>query len=674
MSKNKVPKDVLKEIEKLREEIKYHNYRYYVLNKPIISDEKYDKLYKRLEKLEEKYPETITSTSPTQRVGGEPLEEFPSVTHDPPMLSLDNTYDLEELLEFENKALRKLGYVSSLEWVIEQKIDGVAVSLVYENGIFTQGSTRGDGVHGDDITGNLKTIKSIPLTLIKTKKNYPFLEVRGEVYMPNDSFLTLNKEKEEKGETLFANPRNATAGTLKNLNPSIVAKRNLDIFIHSYGSIPKFIKTHRKALDFLKDIGFKVISLHEVKKSIKDSVSLIEKWKEKRHKLDYLIDGLVFKINDLSLKEKLGATSKAPRWAVAYKYPAEKAKTKLKRIKISIGRTGIATPVAILEPVFISGTTVSRASLFNMDEIEKKDIRVGDTVLVEKGGEIIPHVVDVIEEERSGTEEKFKFPQNCPVCEEKLIRPEGEVYFRCINIKCRAQIKGRILHYGSRDGMDIEGLGDVLVSQLVENKIVSDYADLYSLDKSEIASLERMGDKSANNLLSAIEESKNRSFNRFIYSLGIPFVGTYTAKLLDDNFNSIKELKKKSKEELTSIEGIGDKTAASIVAFFDNESNQEVIRKLTQAGVSVEHKKKKKKQLPFKGKKFVLTGTLEEYTRGEAKRIVEDLGGRVTSGVSEKTDFVVVGKNPGSKYNKAKDLRINILDEEEFIKIINENI
>lgn len=674
MSKGKVSKDVLKEIEKLREEIKHHNYRYYVLNKPIISDEKYDKLYKRLEKLEGQYPETINSTSPTQRVGGKRLKEFPSVTHDPAMLSLDNTYDLEELLEFENKALRRLRDVSSLEWVIEQKIDGVAVSLVYENGFFTQGSTRGDGVHGDNITGNLKTIKSIPLTLIKTKKNYPFLEVRGEVYMPNDSFLVLNKEKEEKGETLFANPRNATAGTLKNLNPSVVAERNLDIFIHSYGSIPKFINTHKEALDFLKDIGFKVISLHEVRKNIKDSVSLIEEWKEKRHKLNYLIDGLVFKVNNLALEENLGATSKAPRWAVAYKYPAEKAKTKLKRIEISIGRTGIATPVAILEPVFISGTTVSRASLFNMDEIERRDIRVGDAVLVEKGGEIIPHVVDVFKEERSGAEKKFKFPQKCPVCGEKLIRPEDEVYFRCINIKCRAQIKGRILHYGSRDGMDIEGLGDVLVSQLVDEKIVSDYADLYSLDKSEIISLERMGDKSADNLLSAIEESKNRSFNRLIYSLGIPFVGTYTAKLLDDNISSIEELMKKSKDELTSIEGVGDKTALSIVAFFDNESNLEVIQKVTGAGVSVEHKKRKKKRSPFKGKKFVLTGALEGYTRDEAKRIVEDLGGRVSSGVSEKTDFVVVGNNPGSKYNRAKDLGIKILDEEEFIKIINENI
>lgn len=673
MSNDRVPKNILKKIDKLREEVRYHNYRYYVLNQPLISDEEFDKSMKKLEKLEEKYPQIIVPYSPTQRVGGQPIPGFPSVTHDPPMLSLDNTYDLDELLEFENRAFRRLADVSQLEWVLEQKVDGVAVSLVYENGVFLHGSTRGDGVVGDDITQNLKTIKSIPLILLNNGKKYPFLEVRGEVYMPNDSFLSLNKEREEEGESLFANPRNAAAGTLKNLDPSIVAKRNLDIFIHSYGSIPPSIKTHREALDFLEEIGFKVSQLREVRKGIKDSISLIEEWKEKRYKLDYLIDGLVFKINSLLLRERLGATSKAPRWSVAFKYPAEKASTKLKRIEISIGRTGIATPIATLDPVFISGTTVSRASLFNMDEIERKDIRVGDTVVVEKGGEIIPHVINVVKEERSGKEDKFKFPEKCPVCGEKLIKPEGEVYYRCINIKCRAQAMGRILHFGSRDGMDIEGLGYILVSGLVLQKIVSDYADLYFLKKNEIASLPRMGDKSALNLLRAIEKSKKRSLERLIFALGIPFVGTYNAKLLKDNFVSIDELKSINTEELLKIEGIGEKTASSIVAFFENESNLEVVLKLRKAGVRMEQKKEKKKVLPFEGMKFVLTGILEKYTRDDAKTLIEDFGGRVTNSVSEKTDFVIVGEYPGSKFDKAKKLGIKIKSEVDFLKMIDEN-
>ncbi len=669
-----VPKKVSgkfeRQIKKLRDEIRYHNYRYYVLNQPEISDEEFDKLLKRLEKLEEEYPETIVPFSPTQRVGDQPLEGFPDVTHDPPMLSLSNTYAVDELIDFEDRALKRLKGVSQLEWVIEQKIDGVAVSLVYENGIFLKGSTRGDGVVGDDITLNLKAINSIPLVLLKNMEKYPFLEVRGEVYMPNESFLILNKKREENGEPLFANPRNATAGTLKNLNSFIVAKRNLDIFIHSYGSIPEFIKTHREALDYLNEIGFKVSPLREVRRSVDDAIPLIEEWREKRYTLDYQIDGLVFKINNLALKEKLGATSKAPRWAVAFKYPAEKAKTKLKRIEISIGRTGIATPIAMLEPVFISGTTVSKASLFNMDEIERKDIRVGDKVLVEKGGEIIPHVVGVVKDERSGREERFKIPDKCPVCGEELIKPEGEVYFRCINIQCPAQVKGRILHFGSRDGMDIVGLGYILVSQLVSKKLLSDYADLYLLKKTEVARLPRMGEKSALNLLSAIEKSKERSLDRLIYALGIPLVGTYNAKLLSYNFRSIDTLRIASREELLFIEGVGEKTVSSIMAFFRSKRNLDVIKKLGKAGVRMEQKQGQKKPLPFKRKRFVLTGVLDRFTREEIKEMIESLGGRVTGSVSKKTNFVVVGKNPGSKFDKAKKLMIKTINEEEFIRMI----
>ena len=670
MPRGKIPEKVKKRIEKLRKDIRYHDYLYYVLNQPEISDEKYDILLKELKNLEEKYPETVIPSSPTQRVGGQPLLGFPDVIHDPPMLSLDNTYDKEELLGFENKALRVLGE-GELEWVVEQKIDGVAVALTYENGFFMQGSTRGDGVVGDDITRNLKTIKSIPLCLLKDSRKYPYLEVRGEVFMPTRSFLSINKEREEKGEVPFANPRNATAGTLKQLDSTVVAERNLDIFIHSYSSAPESIKTHREALDFLKGIGFKVSPLREVVKGVSGAMSLIEEWSERRNKLNYQIDGLVLKINDLTTRKKLGATSRSPRWAVAYKYPAEKKKTKLKEIRISIGRTGIATPIALLEPVFISGTTVSRASLFNPDEIERKDIRVGDTIIVEKGGEIIPHIVGIVTEERDRNSKRYIFPRRCPVCGEKLIRPEGEVDFRCINLQCSAQIKGRILHFGSRNGMNIEGLGYVLVDQLVSNNIIADYADIYFLKKDDIVSLERMGGKSAENLLSEIEKSKRQSLERLIYSLGIPFVGAYNAKLLSNNFVSIDELMKVDKERLIEVEGIGGKTASAIIGFFSNKKNLEVIQKLRRAGVRMGGKEiSKKRDLPFKDKRFVLTGTLKGYTRDEAKELIERLGGRVTGSVSKKTDWVVMGKDPGTKLDEAKKFGVTIIDEEEFKRLM----
>jgi len=674
MPMDSVPEKVKKEIEDLRKKVRYHNYRYYVLNKPVISDLEFDRLMKKLDGLEKKYPEIIVPSSPTQRVGGEPLEEFPNVIHDPPMLSLDNTYDVSELREFEERVLRQIREVFLVEWVIEQKIDGVAVSLEYENGYLIRGSTRGDGVTGDDITQNIRTIKSVPLKLINYGERLPYLEVRGEVFMPNSSFLSLNKEREEEGLSLFANPRNATAGTLKHLNPKVVAKRNLDIFIHSYGILPESIKNHRGALDFLEKIGFKVSPLREVRKGINEAMGLIKKWKKKRFELEYPIDGLVFKVNSLNLWGRLGATSKAPRWAVAFKYPAEKKRTKLKKILISIGRTGVATPVAIFEPVFLAGTTVSRATLFNQDEIERKDVRVGDTLVVEKGGEIIPHIVGVVKEDRRGKEKKFKFPKRCPVCGEKLTRPEGEVYYRCINIGCPAQVKGRILHYGSRDGMDIEGVGNVLVEQLVSKGLVHDYADLYSLKKEDISNLERMGEKSAENLLLAIEESKNRSLNRLIYSLGIPFVGTYNAKLLSEGFPSIDELTKPSMEELLEIKGIGENTASSVVSFFKNEKNFAVIQKLERAGVKMEREKEKKKEkgLPFKGKRFVFTGGLEEFSRSEAKRLVEKLGGRATSSISSNTNYVVVGKTPGSKLDKAEKLGVKIITEKEFLQMIKE--
>ena len=668
-----VPDKIKKEIEKLRRELRYHNYRYYVLNHPEISDYEFDRLMKKLQNLEDQYPELKDPNSPTQRVGGKPVKEFNNVTHDPPMLSLDNTYDEEELKEFERRVLRNLeNKVDKIEWVIEQKIDGVAVSLEYENGKFIKGSTRGDGVTGDDITQNIRTIKSVPLELLREGENFAMIEVRGEVFMPDSSFLKLNEEKEEKGEQLFANPRNATAGTLKNLDPRIVAERNLDIYIHSYGTLPDNIKKHREALDILEKIGFKVIPLREVRSSIEDSKDLINEWSTKRFELPYQTDGLVFKVNDINSREILGSTSKSPRWAVAYKFPAERKVTHLDDIKISIGRTGIATPIALLEPVLIAGTTVSRASLFNKDEIERKDIRVGDEVYIEKGGDIIPHVVGVKKEARDGSEKKFEFPEKCPVCGENLVRPEEEVYYRCINVQCPSQVKKSVIHYGSRDGMDIEGLGEVLVDQLVEEKLVSDYADLYYLKQEEVEELERMGKKSAENLLKGIVESKNRLFDRLVFSLGIPFVGTYNAKLIAGEFPSMDKLKNATCEELLEIKGIGENTASSVVSFFENKKNLAVIEKLQKAGVRMEKEVKKREKLPLSGKTFVFTGELEKYTRREAKNLVEKLGARATGSVSKSTDFVVAGENPGSKFEDAKKLDVKIIGEEEFLKLISD--
>jgi DNA ligase (NAD+) len=668
-----VPDKIKKEVEQLRKNIRYHNYKYYVLNQPEISDFEFDSLLNKLKDIEEKYPEMRDPNSPTQRVGGIPVEGFSHVTHDPPMLSLDNTYDEKELGEFEQRALRHLeGEVKSLEWVIELKVDGVAVSLEYVNGKFIRGSTRGDGVVGDDITQNLKTIKSVPLELLENGNKYARLEVRGEVFMPNSSFLKLNKEKEEKDEQLFANPRNAAAGTLKSLDSKVVAERNLDIYIHSYGNLPRDIKTHREALDILEKIGFKVSPLRDVRSSVEKAKDLIKKWNTERFNLPYQTDGLVFKVNNLKLRQILGSTSKSPRWAVAFKFPAERKVTRLNDIKVSIGRTGIATPIAMLEPVFVAGTTVSRASLFNKDEIERKDIRVGDKVFIEKGGDIIPHIVGVDKDARDGSEKKFKFPDKCPVCGEILVRPEGEVYYRCINVGCPSQVKKSILHYGCRDGMDIEGLGEVIVDQLVEKNLVSNYAGLYYLKQENIEELERMGEKSAENLLKGIEDSKKRLFDRLIFSLGIPFVGTYNAKLIAKEFSSIDKLKAATCQELLEIKGIGENTATSVVSFFKNKKNLAVIEKLKKAGVLMEGKAREGAKLPLSGKKFVFTGELEKYTRREAQELVEGLGARAVNSVSKNTDYVVVGENPGSKFEDAKKLGVKIIDEKEFLKLISD--
>ena len=641
-----IPEGIRKEIERLREEIRYHDYRYYVLNNPVISDYEYDQLVKKLEKLEKEYPELITPDSPTQRVGEAYTGEFPPVEHRIKMLSLENTYSEDELKDFDRKVKKFLGSDEEVEYAVELKIDGVAVSLEYRKGKFFRGSTRGNGIVGDEITNNLRAIKSIPLKLLTDEKELFDIEVRGEVFMPRPSFEKLNKEREKRGEPLFANPRNASAGSLKNLDPRIVEKRGLDIFVHTIAEIPKKYKTHFEALSKLREIGFKISPFIKVVRGIEKAFPLIDEWQEKKKELDFDIDGMVLKVNSFELQRKLGYTEKAPRWAIAYKFPAEQRVTKIINIEVNIGRTGTATPVAILEPVFLSGTTVSRATLHNLDEIERKDIRIGDWVMVEKAGEIIPQVVKVVKEKRNGKEKKFVMPKDCPVCGAKLVREEGEVAYRCINVSCPAQVKGRIIHFASRNAMDIEGMGDVLVDVLVNRGLLKDYGDIYYLNRTDLIKLERMGEKSVDNLMNAIEDSKNRPLERLIYGLGIRHVGIHNARIISNIFHSIDSIRKASYEELASIDDIGPVRARSIVEFFNEKSNVNVLDKLRKAGVKIEEKVKEGAK-PLAGKKFVFTGALSTMTREEAQDLVISLGGSVSNSVSKKTDYTVVGENPG---------------------------
>ena len=666
-----VSEEVKKRIEKLREEIRYHDYKYYVENNPEISDYEYDLLVRELKSLEERYPSLKSPDSPTQRVGGAPVEEFPVVEHEIPMLSLDNTYSSEEVKEFEERLYRYLPG-EKFEYVAELKIDGVSISLIYEDGYLIRGSTRGDGRRGDDITGNLRTIKTIPLKLLKKVRGR--IEVRGEVYMTRSGFREVNREREEKGEPLFANPRNAAAGSLKLLDPRLTARRPLNNFIYSLTMVTSFSmpSTHWECLKILRDWGFRVSSNIKLCKDIKEVIDYWNFWVKRREELDYDVDGVVIKVNSLSQQSRLGATSKSPRWATAYKFPATEATTRIRNIIVQVGRTGALTPVAILEPTLLSGTVVKRATLHNEDEIRRKDIRIGDTVIIEKGGDIIPQVVKVVESKRTGKEKKFSMPKKCPVCGANVMRLEGEAVARCIGSACPAQLKERIAHYAQRTAMDIEGLGNKLIEQLVDKKIVKDITDLYRLDLSLLSSLERMGKKSSQNLLSQIEESKKRPLSRLIFALGIRYVGRRGARILSEHFSSIEELSKASSEELEAIPEIGPRTARSIVLFFQEERNRKLLKKLKEYGVKMgeERGKKKVEKTLLSEKKFVFTGALKHYTREQAKELVESLGGRVVSSVSKRVDYVVAGKDPGSKYEKAKKLGVKILSEERFENLI----
>jgi len=662
MNKEKIKK----EIEKLRKEIEYHNYRYYVLADPVISDDEYDKLMEKLIELEKKYPEFQSSDSPTQKVGGGLISGFKTVPHSKPMLSLDNTYNEEEIKEFD-KRVKKILNTSEVEYVCELKIDGVSIALRYNDGSLVQALSRGNGLEGDDITENIKKIKSIPLRLFKPLT----IEVRGEVFMPVDEFERYNRQREEEGLPPFANPRNAAAGTLRQLDSSIVAKRKLDSFIYYIVEPENYnIKTQWEALNFLRELGLKVNPLSKLCNSI-DCV--IDYWKEmikQRTILGYWADGIVVKVNKFEYYPILGETAKAPRWAIAFKFPAIKAKTRLIDIELNVGRTGTITPVAILEPVNLEGTVVKRASLHNFDYIKEKDIKIGDYVYIEKAGGIIPQVISVIKEMRIGNEKEIVPPEKCPVCGGPVGKlTEGEVALRCLNPHCTQKLKRHLEIFVSRSAFDISGIGEKLIDKFVEAKIINDIADIFYLTPFDLAQISGVGQKTIANILKQIEKAKNTPFHRVIVGLGIPMVGEKTAKILAEHFKNIDNLSKASYEELISLEGIGPEVAKSVIEYFKNEKTKEIIEKLKKAGVNLESKEVKKSN-KLKGLTFVITGSLKNYTRDEAKEIIEQFGGKVTNTVSSKTNYLIVGENPGSKLEKAKQLGVKIINEEEFEKLI----
>ncbi len=664
-----MPKEIQERVEKLREEIRRYDYYYYVLNQPLISDAEYDKLFCELLELERQYPELVTPDSPTQRVGAPPAEEFAPVEHAIPMLSLANCFNDEELEEWDDRVRRMLGG-EPVEYVCEPKLDGLSVELVYVDGIFTVGSTRGDGRVGEDVTRNLRTIKQVPLRLFPLDGKVPrLLEARGEVYMEREAFRRLNEERERAGEPLFANPRNAAAGSLRQLDPNVTASRPLKIFFYAMGRAEGIeIRSQVELLTTFPKLGLPVNPLWKLCKTLDEVKAFYRELLAMRHELPYEADGMVVKVNDFAQRETLGEVSRAPRWAIAYKFPAEEATTRVLDIVVQVGRTGALTPVAILEPVEVSGATVSRATLHNEDEIRRKDIRIGDWVIVRRAGEVIPEVVKSIPERRTGAEKEFKMPERCPACGGPVVRPPGEVAYRCENLSCPARIKESIRHFASRRAMDIEGLGEKLVDKLVETGLVRKLSDIYRLKKEDLVNLERMGEKSAQNLLEQIERSKNAGLARLIFALGIRYVGEHLAEVLAEHFPSLEALSNATYEELIQIPEIGPRIAQSLVDFFRNEENRKLIQELKELGVKTEAEKPK--EGPLSGKTFVFTGALSAFTREEARRLVESLGGRVASSVSRKVDYVVVGADPGEKLRKAQELGITILTEEEFRRLV----
>lgn len=662
-----------KKAAELRTLLHQYGYEYYVLDTPTVPDSEYDRLMQELIQIEQAFPELMTEDSPTQRVGGKPLDAFNKVRHDSPLLSLANAFNEQELRDFDRRV--REGVKEDVVYICELKIDGLAVSLKYENGLFVQGATRGDGTTGEDITVNLRTVNSIPLRLNKPVT----IEVRGEVFMPKKSFLRLNEERGKKEEALFANPRNAAAGSLRQLDPKVAASRHLDIFLYGLATVTnsdETIEAHSQGLDFLDKLGFKTNKERKKCTTMDEVLSFISYWTEHRMDLPYEIDGIVIKVDSLKQQERLGSTVKSPRWSIAYKFPAEEVVTTLRGIELNVGRTGVVTPTAILDAVQVAGTTVRRATLHNEDFIREREIKIGDRVVIKKAGDIIPEVVRSLKEQRTGEEEDFYMPTHCPACESELVRLDEEVALRCINPKCPAQIREGLIHFASRNAMNIDGLGEKVITQLFEHGLIKDVADLYQLNREELLQLERMGEKSVDNLLNAIEKSKENSLERLLFGLGIRHVGAKAAKIIARNYVTIDRLKTATPEELMTIDEIGEKMAESITTYFQKEEVHELIEELRHFQVNVTYLGpvdaiEGSGDHYFNGKAIVLTGKLEQFTRDELKEKIEQLGGNVTSSVSKKTDLVIAGEKAGSKLTKAQELGIEVWDEARLVEELN---
>jgi DNA ligase (NAD+) len=668
-------KDVGRKMESLREKIRHHEYLYYVVDNPEITDGKFDELMQQLKDLEAEHPELVSADSPTQRVGGKPRAGFVKVPHSSPMLSLDNTYSEDELRDWERR-VHELSGRTDVDYVCELKLDGMSLALIYEDGKLVRGITRGDGNIGEDVTLNVRTVRSVPLSIPREKlkkAGVPLdFEVRGELLMPLAAFKKMNEERENKGLPVFANPRNATAGTVRQLESKVTAERRLDYFTYMLLKGGRtYFDRHSKTLDALDAAGFKVNQNRKLVHGIDEAWAFIQQWEAKRESLPYEIDGIVIKVDRISLQDELGFTGKAPRWAIAYKYAARAGITKLEDIRVQVGRTGKLTPVAMLAPVLIGGTTVRNATLHNMDEIERLGVKIGDWVQVERGGDVIPKVAKVIDDkEHPRGHTIFHMPENCPVCGTKVVRTEGEVDYRCVNANCPAKLRETILHFASRGVMNIDGMGDALVTQLTERGLVKNVADIYQLRKSDLLSLERMGDKSAQNILDEIENSKKLPLERVIYGLGIRMVGERTAQFLAEHFGSMETLESAVVEELQNVNEVGPRIAESIVEFFSIAANRKLVGRLREAGLTLTGQKKER-GTKLAGKAFVLTGTLAHFTRDEAKKMIEDAGGKVTGSVSKKTDYVVAGADAGSKLDKAKELGVEVIDEKEMENLAN---
>lgn len=654
-----------KRIIKLRPEIEYHEKKYYVDSDPQISDFEFDRLVRELQDLEHRFPDLITPESPTQRIGEKPVAAFPTVAHRLPMLSLDNCYTVEELREFEGR-IRKLLPDEKIEYVTELKIDGLSISILYREGKYARALTRGDGLRGDDVSANVKTIRSLPLVISDRGE----VEVRGEVYLPFESFRQINREQENQGKPPFANPRNAASGSIRLLDSKEVGRRRLDAFLYYIYIDGREMPTQWEGLHKLKQEGFKTNPRSRHCRTLQEVIDYWEEWREKRDGLDYDVDGIVIKINSAEQRAGLGTTAKSPRWAISFKFPARQATTKILGIRVQVGRTGALTPVADLEPVRLSGTTITRSTLHNEDEVRRKDVRIGDWVLIERSGDVIPKVMAVMKERRTGKEKKFAFPKNCPVCGSAAFRPEGEVISRCTNPSCPAKLRESLLHFASRRAMNIEGLGDSLVDQLLGKKLVGSIPDIYSLRLEDLVSLERMGPKSSQNLLAEIGKSKSRDLASLVFALGIRHVGERLAQTLAGHSRTLDALAGASAEELTQVEDIGPKVAESIVFFFRQPETKALIRKLREAGLNFESLAERRGAQTLAGKTFVLTGTLAGMEREKVQELIEGLGGKVTSSVSSRTDYLVVGESPGSKLGKARELGLATLDEREFLKLV----